>query len=184
MQKINLEKYYNDIPIGKENAITYAELCFLWGKHIRSVREILEKLSYYDNGDNYILIRSSKNKGFYKTDDISDIMSYKKEYTHKAISNFAPSKKVNRVLKNGSNSVIQSNMYNTLKNTRLEQGLSQNMVVNKLIELGLEDFDTSILSRLENGYCLPTPQQLQALSIIYKKKSSDLILLDDISLYV
>lgn len=93
-------KYYWDcIPIGKENAITYPELCEKWECSERAVRDILHKLSYYDNGDDYILIRSSQHKGFYKTDDIYEIKSYKKECTNRARRTFAPLKKIRRVIK-------------------------------------------------------------------------------------
>ena len=94
-----MEQYYNDIPIGRENAITYPELCLLWNCSPRKVRYILHQLSYWDNGDNMILIRSSHGKGFYKTDDINEINTYKKEVTNRARHTFAPLKKVRRVLR-------------------------------------------------------------------------------------
>lgn len=93
-----LDYYYNSIPIGRENAITYPELCLLWGKSERQVRQILHDLSYIDNDDNYILIRSSHGKGFYKTDNVNDIERYKKECINRAKHTFAPLRKINRVL--------------------------------------------------------------------------------------
>ena len=93
------EKYWNDIPIGRDNAITYNELIMLWGVSERKVRAILHDLSYVDNGDNYVLIRSSRGKGFYKTDNIADIESYKRECTNRAKRTFAPLRKIRRVLK-------------------------------------------------------------------------------------
>ncbi len=94
-----MENYWNDIPIGKENAVTYSELCLKWGCKERQVRQILHNLSYADNGDNMILIRSSYSKGFYKTDDIEDIKRYKKECINMAKSTFAPLRKIRRVLR-------------------------------------------------------------------------------------
>lgn len=90
--------YWNDIPIGKENAVTYPELCALWGVSARAVRSILHDLSAVDNGDNYVLIRTSKAKGFYKTDNEDEIEAYRRECLAKGRSIFAPVRKCNRVL--------------------------------------------------------------------------------------
>ena len=95
----NYEYYWNSIPVGRSNAITYSELVCLWGVTERKVRAILHDLSYIDNGDNYVLIRSSRGKGFYKTDNIADIESYKRECTNRARHTFAPLRKIRRVLK-------------------------------------------------------------------------------------
>lgn len=94
--------YWNDIPIGKEHAISYKELCSIWNKCEREVRRTLHELSYFDNGDSFILIRSSHGKGFYRTDDISEIERYKKECTSRAKKTFAPLRKIRRVLSNGN----------------------------------------------------------------------------------
>lgn len=95
---IDLEMYWHQIPIGKENAITYEELQVLWKTSERNVRKILSELSYYDNGDQLILIRSGRTKGFYRTDDIEEIERYRKECLNKGRSIFAPVRKCNRVL--------------------------------------------------------------------------------------
>lgn len=178
------EKYYYDIPIGKENAITYSELCNIWNCSLRQVRRILNNLTKIDNGDNYIIIRSSKYKGFYKTDNLFEIEAYKKEYTNRALNCFAPSKKVNRVLKNNIKNTYQTNMFNNLKCERISNNYTQTDIVKKCNKLGVENFDISVLSRIENGFCIPTPKQLLALSIIYNKSPNELINLNDISLYV
>lgn len=93
-----LETYWQQIPIGKENAITYQQLCELWKMSERSVRHKLHDLSYYDNGDEYILIRSSHGKGFYRTDNVEEIERYKQECTNRARHTFAPLRKIRRVL--------------------------------------------------------------------------------------
>ena len=94
-----LTYYWNSLPIGRENAIEYIDLMSLWGMNDRKVRAILHDLSYMDNGDGYILIRSSRNKGFYKTDNLADIERYKRECTNRARRTFAPLRKIRRVLK-------------------------------------------------------------------------------------
>ena len=161
---MTLEKYWNDIPIGKDKAVSYDVLCALWNTNSRTVRRILNKLSSYDNGDKYILIRSSHGKGFYKTDDISEIMRFKKECTNRAVNTFAPLKKINRVL---------DNVYirNSLKPVRVASGLSQDDVCKKI---GNKSFDVPLLSRMENGICLPTPEQIRLLSEIYGVETSEL----------
>ena len=95
----DLYYYWASIPIGRDNAITYPELCLMWNMNERKVRSILHKLSYWDAGDEYILIRSSKRKGFYRTDDRADIELYAKEVTNRARHTFAPLRKIRRVLK-------------------------------------------------------------------------------------
>lgn len=101
----DLVKLWDDIPIGRDNAITYLELCFKWDCNKRKVRSILHKLSGYDSGDKFILIRSSKGKGFYKTDDVKEIEQYKKECMNRARHTFIPLRKINRVLDINDNQV-------------------------------------------------------------------------------
>ena len=69
MNDMLLEAYWSELPKGRENAATYERLCSMWRRDKRTVRRILHELSSFDNGDNYILIRSSHNTGFYKTDN-------------------------------------------------------------------------------------------------------------------
>ena len=47
-----LETYWESIPVGKENAISYAELECMWQMREREVRKTLAELSGFDNGDN------------------------------------------------------------------------------------------------------------------------------------
>lgn len=94
----SLKKYWATIPIGRENAIDYPELIFLWKCGQRSVRAILNQLSRYDSGDSYILIRSSRGKGFYKSDKVEEIEAFRSECLSRGRSCLAPVKKMNRVL--------------------------------------------------------------------------------------
>lgn len=90
--------YWQDIPIGRENAISYTDLMDAWGKTKRDVRATLHDLSRQDNGDGYILIRSSGHKGFYRTDDREEIEAYRRETLNRARRTFAPFAKIDRVL--------------------------------------------------------------------------------------
>lgn len=93
-----LSRYWEEIPIGMENAVSYFELCVKWGISERQVRNILHDLSLFDNSDNYVLIRSARTKGFYRSDDIDEIQAYRRECLSKGKSIFALVKKCNRIL--------------------------------------------------------------------------------------
>ena len=98
-----MEECWKDLPTKKEDAITYPELCELWGCSERQVRYVLHELSRMDNGDNYVLIRSSRGKGFYKTDNVQEIEQYRIECTNRAKRTFAPLRKIRRILKEVQN---------------------------------------------------------------------------------
>lgn len=175
MEQVILEQYWNAIPIEKKNAVSYAELCLEWGKSEREVRKILHDLSLYDNGDDYILIRSSANRnGFYRTDNRHEIEAYKQECLNKGRSIFAPVKKINRVLNADAE---QMSIENNLRAYREKKRLTQYQVC-----MRLRCYDTlvdkSLLSKFENGVCLPTPYQLSKLAVIYGCKASDLLNID------
>lgn len=166
-----LNIFWNDIPVGRENAYTYEDLCYIWGCEPRKARAILHELSLLDNGDNYILIRSSRCKGFYKTDDESEIRAYKRECLNKGRSVFAPVKKINRVL---SEDTTQYSFVNNLRVIREGKGLKQKDVCKQMREFD-RSFDKSLLSKMENGVCLPTFYQLSKLALIYDCTPSELI---------
>lgn len=170
----NLNIYWQDIPVGKENAVTYDQLRIMWGCNERKARAILHELSAYDNGDNYILIRSSGCKGFYKTDDEADIQAYKRECLNKGKSVFAPVKKINRVLNENAQ---QFSFTNNLRVIRESKGLKQSEVC-RVMRAYFTQFDNSLLSKMENGICLPNNDQLYLLGQIYGVKQSELVTLE------
>lgn len=155
--------YWNEIPVGKQNAVTYPELMTMWGKSERQVRSILHELSLFDNGDNYILVRSASGKGFYRTEDEATIQAYKRECLNKGKSIFAPVKKINRVL---SENTKQYTFENNLRVEREKHGLKQSFVCAEMKRFDC-NFDTPLLSKMENGVCMPTPFQLSKLAEIY-----------------
>lgn len=110
------KEYWESIPIGKENAVTYDDLSEIWHLQERESRKILHKLSTYDNGDDYILIRSSrKGGGFYRTKNEEDIRAYRKECFNKGRSIFAPLRKIDRVL-NIKNQIALFELYDHTEN--------------------------------------------------------------------
>lgn len=171
MNESRFEFYWNDIPTVKEEAVTYEELTMWWGESHRQVRKILQQLSAYDNGDDYVLIRSGKGKGFYKTHDKDEIEAYKKECLHKGRSVFAPIKKINRVL---SANTEQFSMANNLRVIREQLGIKQMKVCNYMERFD-KNFDIPLLSKMENGICMPTPFQLAQLARFYCCEPNDLI---------
>ena len=102
MKKIPIEKvilYWDDIPLGKHNAVTYQQLMKKWDVSKRSTREILSALACFDNGTDEVLIRTSHSSGFYKTADIKEIEEFRAETLSRGLACLAPLKKINRVLK-------------------------------------------------------------------------------------
>lgn len=169
MTRQDLEMYWKAIPLGKENALTYTELCISWNCNERRARSILHDLSLYDSGDDFILIRSSKNKGFYRTDNKAEMKAYKRECLAKGRSIFAPIKKINRVL---SEDDMQFSLVNNLRVIRERCGLTQTEVCKQVNDIGLDKF---LLSKMENNICLPTDYQLRRLAQIYGCTAHELI---------
>lgn len=169
MREHSLEMYWNAIPIGRENALTYTDLRIRWNVTERRARAILHELSLYDSGDDFILIRSAKNKGFYRTDDEEEMKAYKRECLAKGRSIFAPIKKINRVLNEND---AQYSLTNNLRVVRESCGLSQTEVCHRVNDIGLDKF---LLSKMENGICLPTDYQLRCLAKIYGCKAHELV---------
>lgn len=165
----NVKLYWDNIPVGKANALTYDDLRDMWNCNERAARAILHELSSYDNGDNYILIRSSSGKGFYKTDEESEIQAYKNECLHKGRSVFAPIRKINRVL---NAEKTQFSFINNLRVIRESRNLKQSDVCRLMNE---KTFDKSLLSKMENGVCLPTCEQLVKLAEIYAVEPAELL---------
>lgn len=171
MKENHLELYWSELPTGKENAVDYPKLCEMWGKNARTVRSILHDLSLFDNGDDFVLIRSGKSKGFYKTDDKAEITAYRKECLQKGRSVFAPIKKCNRIL---TANTQQYEIFNNMRTVREGLGMKQKEVCEQMKAFD-KAFDVSLLSKMENGICLPTPFQVIKLAEIYGVEPSELL---------
>lgn len=98
-----MSRYYDDIPVGAENAISRAELAKMWGVDQRTVRSIVHNLRAEDNGDEFVIVSSSNGRtGYFKTDDPHLIHRFMRETKSRAINTFAPLKKARRVLEGRS----------------------------------------------------------------------------------
>lgn len=176
MKNDGLDALWNDIPIGRENAWKYETLCAVWGMSERQVRQVLHDLSYHDNGDGLILIRSSSGTGFYRTSDVEEIKAYRAECLNRGRRTLAPLKKIDRVLSSES---AQLSIQNNLKAVRVSQNITAAEVVRQM-QVFDPAFDGPLLSRMENDRCLPTPYQLQHLAMIYRCTMQELI---DLEIY-
>lgn len=174
-RNFDYETYWCSIPIGKENAIGYEDLCERWRASDRMARRILQELGKYDNGDNYILIRSGTGKGFYRTDETETIKRYKKECLNKGRSLFAPIKKMNRVIHAQQDN--QFNICNNLRDMRINKGIKQTAVV-KYVRQYDKRFDVSLLSKMENGLIIPHPAHLRYMAEFYGCEPCELICME------
>lgn len=171
MNELKLELYWNDIPVGRDNAVEYSDLMNWWGRDKREVRKILHRLSVWDNGDDYVLVRSGKARGFYRTDDPEEIKAYRAECLKKGRAVMAPAKKCNRVL---GSSEQQYRIDNNLRVCREAAGLRMKDVC-EAMRADDPHFDAPMLSKMENGVCLPTTLQTARLAEIYGCRPSDLV---------
>jgi len=171
MTDYQLEIYWNDIPTDKKDAVKYDELCMWWHTSERNVRLILHELSRLDNGDDYVLIRSSRNRGFYKTDNREEIEAYKQECLNRGRNVFAPIRKINRIL---SANKTQYSLINNLRVIREYRNQKQTSVC-AYMQVYDEAFDVPMLSKMENGVCLQTPYQLMKLAEFYGCEPTDLV---------
>ncbi len=126
-------------------------------------------MSLYDSGDDFILIRSARSKGFYRTDNKEEMKAYKRECLAKGRSVFAPVKKINRVLNENDE---QYSLMNNLRVVRERCGLTQTEVCKRVNDIGLDKF---LLSKMENNICLPTDYQLRRLAQIYGVRAHELV---------
>lgn len=165
--------FYNDIPIGKNNAISKDELAALWQMSEREVRRKVAELRAQDNGDNYVIISSSKTRGFYRTDNPEEIAAYKAETMNRARHTFRPLTKINRVLAQYDNANQYVIEFNNLRAARMAAGYQAKDVV---LHVQMHDpkFDKSLLSKIENNKCLPTALQLSVMAGLYGKTPAEL----------
>ena len=99
MDQERLTQYWLDIPVGRDRAVRYSDLCDLWKVTRRRAIEILQELALYPLDDGFILIRSSHSAGFYKTDDPEEIKAFRLECLSRGRACLAPIAKINRVLR-------------------------------------------------------------------------------------
>lgn len=90
-----------DIPIGRENAISRADLKRLWNCNDRTMRDHVAKLRAEDNGDSFVIVSHSQSsvKGYYRTDKADEIRHFVNEINKRVANTRKPLAKAERVLK-------------------------------------------------------------------------------------
>ena len=63
----------DDIPIGRENAISRKQLAIIWGVPDRQVRKYIADLRTIDDGTDYAIISHSRFNGYYRSNDPEEI---------------------------------------------------------------------------------------------------------------
>lgn len=87
------------IPIGKENAITRAELARLWSMDDRTVRETVARMRINQTDDPYAILSSSCNPpGYWRSDIRAELERYVKEGQARAKNTIAALGDARRVL--------------------------------------------------------------------------------------
>lgn len=168
-----LEEMYNDIPVGKRNAINRQALTALWGISDRAARHKISEMRRLDNGDNYVIISTSNGQGYYKTDNIKDILQFKEETTARGRHTFSVLGKINRILRTNTDQ-MEMVYVNKLKEARVEAGLQAKDVVT-VVQRYDPSFNSSVMSGMENNRCLPTSLQLSVMAELYGKEPAELI---------
>lgn len=71
----------NDIPIGRENAISRSDLCRKTGLSDRKLRREIARLRAEDDGTNIVIVSVSNGCGYYRTDNPDEIQHFVAEMT-------------------------------------------------------------------------------------------------------
>lgn len=90
------------IPVGRENAITRAELAALWDMSDREVRETIATMRILPTDDPYAILSSSHNPpGYWRSDGQEELERYVKEQRARARNVIKNTQDARRVLGNG-----------------------------------------------------------------------------------
>lgn len=155
-----MRDYYNDIPIGRDKAISKDALTSLWGISERGVRKIVQDLRSDDNGDNFIIVSFSQGAGYFRSDDPEIIRAFVTETEGKAASTLAPLRKAKRILRQSSDtSGKQLVIKCKLEEYRLMSDFKQSQLVRE-VQKKHPGFDRMTLSKAENGHIILTPAVL------------------------
>ena len=105
MQKTMLDSLWNDIPEGRENAISRGKLKAIWEVDDRTVRRNIARLRAWDNGDDYIIVSHSRGgaTGYYKTKNAHEIRRFERETAKRIRETAKVLPKVRRILKKTDN---------------------------------------------------------------------------------
>ena len=87
------------IPVGRENAITRADLAKLWGIDDRAVRETISRMRAAPTDDPYAIISSSHNPpGYWRSDVFVELERYIRETNARAKNTIRAASDAKRVI--------------------------------------------------------------------------------------
>jgi len=90
----------NDIPIGRENAVSREQLSFLWNCTGREVRAQIASLRNTVSSDGYAILSSTAGtEGYWRSDNPVEIKQYLHEMEARAKSTFRAMKEAKSVLR-------------------------------------------------------------------------------------
>lgn len=90
------------IPVGRENAVTRAELMDLWDMSDREVRETIATMRILPTDDPYAILSSSHNPpGYWRSDGQEELERYVQEQRARARNVIKNTMDARRVLENG-----------------------------------------------------------------------------------
>ena len=78
----------NDIPIGKEHAISRADLARKWSVSDRTARRIVERMRDEAPEEPYIIASTSHQTGYWRTNESTELDRYEREVIARAGTQF------------------------------------------------------------------------------------------------
>ena len=89
-----------DIPVGRENAISREELAIIWGVRDRDARRMVAKLRADAGNDGFaILSTARKPSGYWRSNDPDEIRAFIRETEARARNTFLAIRDAKRVLR-------------------------------------------------------------------------------------
>ena len=95
-----LEKWFKDIPVGSENAISRSDLARLWGVSDRIVRRRIERMRCMESPDGTFIVSHSQGavNGYYRSNKPDEIRHFIRETRKRAANTAKPITYARRVL--------------------------------------------------------------------------------------
>jgi hypothetical protein len=90
----------SDIPIGRENAISRADLASLWGVGDREMRKQIAQFRAEYVGTDYAILSSSHEDGYWRSNDSKELDEFIRETSARARSVFVSLRMARRVQTN------------------------------------------------------------------------------------
>lgn len=87
----------DDIPIGRENAISRNALANLWNVSDREARRIVADMRTIEDGTDYVIVSVSRGAGYYRTQNICEIHHFTNEMRKRIRSTYRAIKVAQRI---------------------------------------------------------------------------------------